>query len=76
MQWQAPLPEDMLQLVKGLRTAWAERKALRRREMEEELEDYDDWDEDEEEGEGDFDSFEAEEEFAEGHDLEDDDESA
>lgn len=77
MQWQASLPEDMLQLVKGLRSEWAERKALRRREIEEEQEDYDDWDEAyEDEEEGEFESFKVEAEFVEDEDLEDDDESA
>lgn len=71
MQWQAPLPEDMAQLVKSLRTEWAERKARRRQELAEEMDDYDDWDEDEE-----FDQFDQPDDFQDDEDLDEDDEPA
>jgi len=54
MQWDAPLPEDMAQLLRQLRSEWEERKALRRQRQEEawaaEWGD-DDWDEEEDEAE-------------------------
>ncbi|HET7776235.1 MAG TPA: 23S rRNA pseudouridine(1911/1915/1917) synthase RluD [Azospira sp.] len=68
MQWDAPVPEDMAALLKGLRNEWEEQKAIRRqRQAEAWAEEWGDDDWEEEEGDAEMEAdFENDEDGEDG----------